>query len=48
MCDVHVKPVDEKLENYQYTVNDEAVTTKVFLFNSIISALPLAKHYSFK
>ncbi|MBR5517741.1 MAG: heparinase II/III family protein [Clostridia bacterium] len=48
ICDVHIKAVDEKLENYQYTVNDETVTTKVFLFNSIISALPLAKHYSFK
>jgi len=42
-----VEEVKGKLENYTYTVSNETVKTKVFLFDGISTVLPLYKHYIF-
>ncbi len=47
MCDMHIKPVTEKMENYEYTVNGSSATTKVFLLDTLSSSIPLAQHIPF-
>ena len=41
LCDIKVEEVTAKLENYSYTLNNETVTIKVFLFDSLNSSVPL-------
>jgi len=47
ICDKHIKPVTEKLVDYEYTLNSETVTTKVFLLDTLNTAVPLAPHKIF-
>ncbi len=48
ICDKHIKPVTEKLVDYEYTLNSETVTTKVFLLDTLNTAVPLAPHKIFE
>ena len=48
ICDMHIKPVSEKLTDYTYEVKNNPSKIKVFLLENISSALPLAKNIIFK
>ena len=47
VCDKHIKYVTEKLVDYEYTLNNDTVTTKVFLLDTLNSAVPLAANKIF-
>ena len=47
ICDKHIKQVTEKLTDYEYTLNSNTHTIKVFLFDTLKTSLPLAEHIKF-
>ena len=48
MINLKIEKVEGKLENYTYKVGSNSASSKVFLVDSITSALPLYKNYTFK
>jgi len=46
ICDMHIKPVSEKLTDYTYEVKNNPSKIKVFLLESLNSVIPLAKNIS--